>query len=178
MNYHTISEPVPMVAVHAVHPGERLSFLALSAPEDAAAYMRGQLAPCVVEHLVMVTVGVDLRPTSQYLIAKGCKDRVEFSMADLLRAALLTGAESVMIFHNHTSGGRPVPSEADLTACRRIHDALALVGIQLLDFLIVSAEGKEFSFLEERISVFSPISKGGMPDEDTELDTAVAGCGA
>lgn len=57
MNHHTISKPVPMVAVHAVHPGERLSSLALSAPEDAAAYMRGQLAPCVVEHLVMVTVG-------------------------------------------------------------------------------------------------------------------------
>lgn len=167
MDFRPISEPLPLVAMHMVHPGERLSSLALNSPEDAVAYMRGQLAPCVVEHMVLVAVEPDLRPVSQYLIAKGCKDHAEFSLADLARAALLTGAETVMIFHNHASGGIPVPSKADLMACRRIYNALSMVGIHLLDFFIISSDEKYISFSQEQISVFSSEKEGEGTDAET-----------
>jgi len=64
---------------------------------------------------------------------------------EVVKSALKYGANHVIIYHNHPSGS-PDPSTADGLITRRLHDALALVDITLLDHLIVAE--RVYSFAE------------------------------
>ena len=50
--------------------------------------------------------------------------------------ALIAGAASIVLAHNHPSGD-PTPSKEDLLTTRRIREAGALIGIELLDHIII-----------------------------------------
>ena len=53
-----------------------------------------------------------------------------------MRTALLTGARSIILMHQHPSG-ECRPSEEDLRLTQRLAMAADLIGIQLLDHIIV-----------------------------------------
>jgi DNA repair protein RadC len=61
--------------------------------------------------------------------------------------ALLHGATSLILSHNHPSGNLQ-PSKADDSITKNIADAASLVDIKLLDHLIVSEDGY-YSYLDE-----------------------------
>ena len=50
--------------------------------------------------------------------------------------ALQKNAVSIVLLHNHPSGD-PTPSKEDLLTTRRIREAGALIGIELLDHIII-----------------------------------------
>ena len=54
--------------------------------------------------------------------------------------ALAAGAVQVVCAHNHPSGD-PTPSEADIETTRRLHAAGKMLGIQLLDHVVIGANG-------------------------------------
>ena len=56
---------------------------------------------------------------------------------EVMRSALLKGATSLIIVHNHPSGD-VTPSRADVEVTRKIEEALAAVDIRLIDHFIVS----------------------------------------
>lgn len=56
--------------------------------------------------------------------------------ADILRAALLTGAVGVVILHNHPSGD-PAPSPEDKKVIRELKQACELLHIKLFDSIII-----------------------------------------
>jgi DNA repair protein RadC len=72
------------------------------------------------------------------------------STRDILRAALDENAVSVVVHHNHPSGD-PTPSGHDLEFTTRLHDALALADIELLDHLIT---GKHSFYSMKRKGLF------------------------
>ena len=49
-------------------------------------------------------------------------------------------AAAVIVAHNHPSGD-PTPSEKDLSLTRRLDEAGAMLGIQVLDHIIVARHG-------------------------------------
>jgi DNA repair protein RadC len=49
------------------------------------------------------------------------------------------GAAAVILAHNHPSGD-PTPSPEDLAVTRHLLDAGRLLGVEVLDHLVVSAE--------------------------------------
>ena len=51
--------------------------------------------------------------------------------------ALLSGAASIILAHNHPSGNCS-PSQKDHNCCLRISEAGKMLGIELSDFLIIS----------------------------------------
>lgn len=55
---------------------------------------------------------------------------------EVVKAALLCNASAVIVFHNHPSG-LAEPSQADRQITRRLSDALALVGISILDHFVI-----------------------------------------
>jgi hypothetical protein len=57
----------------------------------------------------------------------------------VLRVALASGAQEVVVAHNHV--GRNAPSDADLAVTRRLVAAGAVVGIRLRAHLVVTVEG-------------------------------------
>lgn len=65
---------------------------------------------------------------------------------EIFRPALLWGAASLLICHNHPSGD-PTPSAEDQAITSRIREAGTLLGVPLLDHVVVAAD-RYFSFLE------------------------------
>lgn len=49
--------------------------------------------------------------------------------------ALLCGASTIVLAHNHPSGD-PTPSELDINAMERIKDAGDILEVPLMDFLV------------------------------------------
>lgn len=68
---------------------------------------------------------------------------------EVVKAALAHNAASVILAHNHPSG-HAEPSAADINITRQLRDALALVGTNVLDHLIVGGS-KIVSFAEKGI---------------------------
>ena len=66
---------------------------------------------------------------------------------ELFIEALQKNAVSIIILHNHPSGD-PSPSREDMLTTKRILDAGALIGIELLDHIIIG-NNCYISFREE-----------------------------
>ncbi len=58
---------------------------------------------------------------------------------ETFRTAILKNSASVIVVHNHPSGSLE-PSDEDLAVTKRLKDAGKLLGIELLDHVIVTAE--------------------------------------
>lgn len=76
--------------------------------------------------------------------AKGSISRVAVYPREIVRRALSLNAASVIVAHNHPSGGVE-PSASDRRLTRHLRDALGLIDVQLLDHLVV-ASNEVFSF--------------------------------
>ncbi len=75
---------------------------------------------------------------------RGSVNAVAIHPREVMCAAVLKGATSLILVHNHPSGD-VTPSRADIEVTKRIAEALAAVEIRLIDHLIVS-KSMVFSF--------------------------------
>ena len=66
---------------------------------------------------------------------------------ELLKLAILTSAQGIILIHNHPSGD-PEPSGEDRAATAQIKTAAQIVGVKLLDHVIVG-DGKYYSFADQ-----------------------------
>lgn len=69
-------------------------------------------------------------------ISKGTVNASLITPRELFIEALQKNAVSIVIMHNHPSGD-PTPSREDMLTTKRILDAGALIGIELLDHIII-----------------------------------------
>jgi len=75
-------------------------------------------------------------------ISHGTKHQAPVDPGEMFRQALLDGASSVLVFHNHPSG-EAAPSQHDIDLTGRLVDSGRLLGIPVNDHLIVA--GSSFS---------------------------------
>jgi DNA repair protein RadC len=59
-------------------------------------------------------------------------------------------ANAIIFCHNHSSGNL-LPSEANINLTKRVKDVLKLMDVQLLDHLIIAAEGEYYSTADREI---------------------------
>ena len=72
-------------------------------------------------------------------LSRGTINSASFSIRSVVEFALRTKATSVVLAHNHTSG-IAVPSREDVQTTRAVAEALALVGVELADHIVVADE--------------------------------------
>lgn len=65
---------------------------------------------------------------------------------ELFKVAILKNVCSILVAHNHPSGGTE-PSEADLELTKRLKEAGKIMGIELLDHIIVTPDGNAKSIM-------------------------------
>jgi DNA repair protein RadC len=65
----------------------------------------------------------------------------------ILQAAIKANASGIIACHNHPSGNIQ-PSESDSRLTQKIKEAGQVMDIQLLDHLIITTEGKYYSFAD------------------------------
>jgi DNA repair protein RadC len=69
---------------------------------------------------------------------------------EVYKPAILSNCAALILGHNHPSGD-PQPSKEDRAITQRLKEAGALLGINVLDHLVIGADGRYFSFADENL---------------------------
>lgn len=123
----------PLRAFAPGAPGDRAQ---VTGPESAAAIVVPLLAGRDREHCLLVTLDVKHRLLGVSTVSVGTADHTFMAPREVFRDALLAGASAVFLAHNHPSGD-PAPSADDRQVTRRLAQAGALMGVELLDHVVV-----------------------------------------
>lgn len=88
-------------------------------------------------------------PTAVGVVSVGSMNASIVHPREVFRGAIVAGAASIILLHNHPSGD-PEPSEEDLGITRRLSEVGELCGIGVLDHIITAARGS-VSFRERKL---------------------------
>jgi DNA repair protein RadC len=84
------------------------------------------------------------------LVSVGTLNEAPFHHRETFRRAVIEGACSIIVAHNHPTGD-VTPSDGDIRTTRKLHDAGELLQIPLLGHIIFTAQnGQFFSFKDNK----------------------------
>jgi len=109
-------------------------------PSHAADFVRKVLPDNVREHFVALFLDGQHKVASYYVGATGAAASCQVSIREVFQGAILAGAVSLIVSHNHPSGALE-PSQDDHRLTRRLTEAGTLLQIPLLDHIIVTGDG-------------------------------------
>jgi len=109
-------------------------------PDAVYRSLRGRLGPATCESFLVLLLDARLRKLAEVEVARGQVNSVAVTPRDVFGPAVLEGAVSVVLVHNHPSGD-PRPSIEDIELTDRLHQAGELIGIPVNDHLIVTDQG-------------------------------------
>lgn len=90
------------------------------------------------EQCWIILLNSKLRPLGRQLLTVGTLKQTLVSPREVYRSALIGGAASVILLHNHPSGD-PTPSSADQQITRQIVAAAGIVDVDFFDHIIVGS---------------------------------------
>jgi DNA repair protein RadC len=96
------------------------------------------------EHFYVMHLDSRQRINMVELVAIGTINQALIHPRETFRRAIAEGSFSIVIAHNHPPGD-VTPSDDDLVATRKLHDAGAVLGIPVIDHIVFTVD-KFFSF--------------------------------
>ncbi len=129
----------------------------LDSPRKIFSFVLPKFLGVNVEKFYVLCLDTGQRLLHLRLMTTGTDTQALVDLKAVVRVALIYGASSIVLIHNHPSG-RLSPSDADILVTRRIQRACYVLGITFLDHIIVSSNSF-FSFRQSEILNFS--EKGG-----------------
>lgn len=126
--------------------GEGLVF---QLPSTIAEYYMEEMRHHEQEHMKLLMFNTKSKLLGEKDVSKGTVNASLISPRELFIEALEKHAVSIILIHNHPSGD-PAPSTADILLTKRIRDAGALIGIELLDHIIIG-NNCYMSFSEQKL---------------------------
>lgn len=117
-----------------------------------------------VEHLLAYWLDRDERLIAVEQIAKGGVVSADFSRVHVARRAVIAGANSALLIHNHVLGG-PTPSDADIRSADLIDMQLAGVGVLVRGHFVVARDGcadirtGTVTYFKDLVRVEQPVQK-------------------
>lgn len=106
-------------------------------PDDAASMLQELIGHKDREHFVTLHLNVRNQVTAVETVSIGTLVATLVHPREVYKGAILNNAASIIAGHNHPSGNCS-PSREDFGSYERLTDAGRLLGIELLDFLVVS----------------------------------------
>jgi DNA repair protein RadC len=100
------------------------------------------------EHFYVMHLDIRSRVKLVEVVSVGTLTSSIVHPRETFRRAIIEGAASIIIAHNHPSG-EVDPSDDDTRVTKRMHEAGELLGITLLDHIVFSSEGY-FSFRDNK----------------------------
>lgn len=145
-------------------------------PGDAAALFRQYVGLPDREHLVAIWLDARRRMSGIHTIAVGGLADANASPREVFKAAIVAGADALVLVHNHPSGD-PSPTPEDIAATERLAIVAELIGIPLLDHVVVGDPGHA-SLRDLRLMPPESMALGGgEPEEDMEWAEEETGLG-
>ena len=119
----------------------------MTTPREAAEILTAILGKEIVEVCGVVCLSLKYSIVAYHELSRGTLNSTVVHPRDVFRVALLTNAAAIIVCHNHPSGD-PAPSADDCVLTQRLHTAAEVLGVDLSDHVIVTTEGKYYSFQE------------------------------
>ncbi|MBU3720551.1 MAG: hypothetical protein FGM22_07295 [Burkholderiaceae bacterium] len=111
-----------------------------------------------VEHFIVFHLSRPNEVMSYHIIGKGVIDAVLAHPREIFKTAIMQGASSIIVAHNHPSGNIQ-PSEEDRNITKRIVQSGRVLDIRLLDHVVVGTKDVEparfYSLWENENHLFS-----------------------
>lgn len=105
------------------------------------------------EHVWMIALNIKGEVLGVFEISHGTSSTTVLTPREIYMRALMVGANSIIVAHNHPSGD-PTPSQADCDSAQRFREAGKILGITMSDFIII-ADFFYHSFRENNTIDFS-----------------------
>jgi len=138
---------MPHLARRYMHDRVRRENPRLTDPDAVAAYVTPLMAGRTEEVIYVLCLDAQCRVRFPALVASGTVTEAHLHPRQAVEMALRHRAASAILAHNHPAG-EAMPSGADHRMTQRVAEALASVGVPLLDHVIVAGE-RVFSFEKE-----------------------------
>ncbi len=119
---------------------------ALTSPQQTQLYLSSVLRDRQREAFYILFLDNQHRVIQDEILFEGTIDAASVYPREVVKRALHHNAAALILAHNHPSGVAE-PSQSDRRITSRISDALALVGIRVLDHFVVG-DGEIVSFAE------------------------------
>ncbi len=111
----------------------------VTGPEAAARLIASFIGQKDREHFVVVHLTTQHDPAAIETVSIGCLSSSLVHPREVFKSAVLANSACIVIGHNHPSGNL-TPSPEDRTVYGQLREAGKLMGIEVLDFLIVSGD--------------------------------------
>ncbi len=112
----------------------------------ASLYEVGQLAH--IERFFILLLNRNNKVLGAHMVSMGGVGGTVVDPKIIFQAALLANASGIILCHNHPSGNL-TPSQPDIDITKKVKEAGKFLDILVSDHLILSPEGKYFSFADE-----------------------------
>ena len=118
----------------------------LISPSEIVDFMKDvfNINECAEEYVYMIAFNTKMKILGVFEVGHGTVKEALISPRELFIRALLCGASSIILVHNHVSGDTE-PSKEDLKVTKRIKEAGDLICIKLLDHIIIGNDFTSFS---------------------------------
>jgi len=117
--------------------------------EAVTNFLRGVLVDNSREHFIALFLDTGNRVASYSIIAIGGKQSCPVDITGIFQRALIVGASSIIVSHNHPSGDTK-PSEEDKRITSILCDVGKTLRINVLDHIIIS-DDEHFSFSDNEM---------------------------
>ena len=137
-----IGEAKACIILAAVELGRRLGQVrnpgrpVISSPADVDRLLRGRIANLDRENFVVVLLNTKNEVIETSTVSVGTLSASLVHPREVFKPAIRASAASVILAHNHPSG-KVEPSKEDREVTRRLGEAAAILGIEVLDHIIV-----------------------------------------
>jgi len=130
--------PCPLLLRTAAtfRPGPPVDRAQISEPADAIPLIRPLLEGHDRECGVLVALDTRHRVITTTIVSIGTAAHTFLAPREVFRDALVCGASAIIVAHNHPSGDA-TPSTDDRQITRRLAQAGAMLGMELLDHLVL-----------------------------------------
>ncbi len=108
----------------------------LTHPAVVNEFLKNHLEDKDREYFVALLLDIRNKVLAVHHVSIGTLNSTLITPRELFKAAILVGAASVILAHNHPSGD-PLPSLEDIETTRNLAAAGKIIGIQVLDHIIV-----------------------------------------
>jgi DNA repair protein RadC len=122
----------------------------ITGPSDSVSFLRSIFPDNSREHFLAIFLDGNHQVVCFSVISTGTANSSLVHPREVFQRAILAGAISIIVAHNHPSGSLTPSSEDRSTTCR-IKEAGEILGIKVLDSLIITATAAYSIVNEEQV---------------------------